>query len=58
MATTPSTVVLNADTMIQDRVYLKRWKDPDTAHARLIMVKEELESAKCYSIEFSGKTLQ
>ena len=46
---------LNADTIFPDRVYLKRWKDPDKADARLIKVKEELESAKCHSIEFSGK---
>ena len=46
---------LNADTIIPDRIYLKRWKDPDKAGARHNKVKEELESAKCYSIEFSGR---
>ena len=46
---------LNADTTFPDRVYLKRWKDPDKADARHNEVKEELESAKCYSIEFSGR---
>ena len=45
---------LNADTIFPDRVYLKLWKDPVKEGARLIKVKEELESAKCYSIEFSG----
>ena len=45
-------LVLNADTIFPDRVYLKRWKDPDKADA-LIKVKEELESVKCYSIEIS-----
>ena len=46
---------LNADTIFPVRIYLKRWKDPDEAGARHNEVKEELESAKCYSIEFSGK---
>ena len=48
---------LNADTIIaiQDRVYLKRWKDPDKEDARHNEVREELESVKCYSIEFRGK---
>ena len=42
---------------LSDRVYLKRWKDhdPDKGDARHNAVKEELESVKCYSIEFSGK---
>ena len=35
---------LNANTVFPDRVYLKRWKDPDKADARHIKVKEELES--------------
>ena len=46
---------LNADTIIPDRIYLKRWKDPDKAGARHNKVKEELESAKCCSIEFSRR---
>ena len=46
---------LNANTIIPDRVYLKWWKDPVKADARHNEVKEELESAKCYSIEFSGR---
>ena len=45
---------LNADTTLPDRIYFKRWKDPDKANARHNEDKEELESAKCYSIEFSG----
>ena len=51
-------VVLNADTIFPDRVYLKQWKDPAYADARHIKVEEELESVKCYlmtvSIEISG----
>ena len=47
-------LVLNADTIFPDRIYLKRWQDPDKADARPIKVKEELESTKCYSIEFRG----
>ena len=46
------TLVLNADAIFSDRVYLKGWKKAD---AQLIKVKEELESAKCDSIEFSGR---
>ena len=46
---------LNADTILPDRVYLKRWKVPDKADDRHIKVKEKLENVKCYSIEFSGK---
>ena len=46
---------LIADTIFPDRIYLKRWKDPDKAGARHNEVKEELESAKCYSIEFSER---
>ena len=46
---------INADTFFPDRVYLKQWKDPDKAGARHIKVKEELESVKCCSIEFSGR---
>ena len=38
---------LNADTIFPDRIYLKRWKDPDKADVRHNEVKEELESAKC-----------
>ena len=50
----------NADTTFPDRmmvvrIYLKRWKDPDKVDARHNKVKEELESAKCYSIKFSGR---
>ena len=50
-------LVLHSDTIFPDQVYLKRWNDPlpDKADARLIKVKEELESAKCYSIVFSKK---
>ena len=44
---------LNADTIFSDRIYLKRWKDPDKADVRNNEIKEELESAKCYSIEIS-----
>ena len=46
---------LNANTIFPERVYLKRWKDPDKADARHKEVKEEPESVKCYSIEFGGK---
>ena len=46
---------LNADTIFQNRIYLKRWKDPDKADVRHNEVKAELESAKCCSIEFSGR---
>ena len=48
---------LNADTIFLYRIYLKWWKDPDKAGARHNEVKEELdsESAKCCSIEFSGR---
>ena len=50
---------LNADTIFPDRVYLKRWKDPDSlrADARHTKVKEQLGNlkVKCYSIEFSRK---
>ena len=47
---------LNADTIFPDRIYLKRWKDPDKADVRHNEVKEELESAKCCgSIECSGR---
>ena len=46
---------LNADTIFPDRVYLKRWKDPDKVDARHNEVKEELYSVECYSIGFSGK---
>ena len=46
---------LSADTIFSDRVYLKRWKDPDKADDRHNEVKEELESAKCYRIELSEK---
>ena len=48
---------LNADTIVPDRVRLKRWKDPgpDKADARHVKVKEELAGAKCCSVEFSGK---
>ena len=46
---------LNADTIFPDRIYLKQWEDPARADDRHIKVKEELESAKCYSIEFSGR---
>ena len=44
---------LNADTIFPDRIYLKRWKDPDKADVRHNEVKEELESAKCCSIKFN-----
>ena len=37
---------LNAETIFSDRVYLKRWKDPDKEDAQHIKAKEELESAK------------
>ena len=46
---------LNADIIFPDRIYLKRWKDPDKADARHNEVREELESVKCCSIEFSEK---
>ena len=50
---------LHADTIFKfpDRIYLKRWKDPDSADALHIKVKgdSELGNVKCYSIEFSGK---
>ena len=45
----------NVDTIFADRIYLKRWKDPEKADARHNEVKEVLEGAKCYSIEFSGR---
>ena len=49
---------LNADTTFLDRIYLKRWKDPDKANVRHNEVKKELERAKCCgSIEFSGGRL-
>ena len=48
-------LVLNADTILPDRIYLKRWKGPDKADSRHIKVKEEPERAKSYSIEISGK---
>ena len=38
---------LNSDTIFPDRIYLKRWKDPDKADVRHNEVKEELQSAKC-----------
>ena len=38
---------LNVNTIFQDRIYLKRWKDPDKADTRHNEVKEELERAKC-----------
>ena len=46
---------LNANTIFPDQICLKRWKGPDKEDARHNEVKEELESAKCYSIEFSGR---
>ena len=46
---------INSDTIFLDRIYLKRWKDPGKEDVRHNEVKEELESAKCCSIEFSGR---
>ena len=46
---------LNADVILSDRIYIKRWKVPDKEDARHNEVKEELESVKCYSIEFSRR---
>ena len=54
-AITELNLVLNADTICSDRVYLKRWKDSDKTDFRPIKVKEELKSAKCDPIEFSGR---
>ena len=49
--------VLNADTILPDRVYLRRWKDPDKSDARHIKVKEELESTSA-TRSSSEETLQ
>ena len=41
---------LDANTIFQDRIYIKQWKDPVKEDARNIKV-----NVKCYSIEFNGK---
>ena len=47
--------MLFRSTIFPDRIYLKRWKDPDKVDVCHNEVREELESSKCCSIEFSGR---